>query len=198
MLSAQRVEGTQSVYSYGDWNLRANWMVCNSFCNCNTFALLDISIWNRAILFETPCKLFTDDVRVASNFCNIYTKFCENQSFVSAVATRARIHTAGLLRRLFFLKKRKEAKQKFYFFHSLSLFLSSTSEQFLAESWNVFWLWQYAYILCAFRPCSDLEAEYCWRQVTFCCTGCCQVLSESFRKSVGSHVIWIAYVTGAI
>ena len=55
MLSVQRVEGTQSVYSYGVWNLRTDWMVCNLFCNCNTFSLLDMIIWSRVILFETPC-----------------------------------------------------------------------------------------------------------------------------------------------
>jgi hypothetical protein len=32
-------------------------IVCNLFCNCNTFSILDIIIWNRAILFETPCIL---------------------------------------------------------------------------------------------------------------------------------------------
>ena len=29
-------------------------IVCNLFCNCNTFSLLDIIIRNRVILFETP------------------------------------------------------------------------------------------------------------------------------------------------
>ena len=104
----------------------------------------------------------------------------------------SRKHTACWFRIIYFLKKGKEAKQKISFFLSLSLSLSLSvslsayfklSEQFLAESWNVFWLWQYAYILCAFRPCSDSEAEYWWRQVTFCCTGCRQVPSKSFHKS---------------
>lgn len=105
-----------------------------------------------------------------------------------------RKHTAYWLLRLYFLNKGKEAKQKFSFSLSLpphpplslpSLFSAylKLSEQFLAESWNVFWLWQQSYILYAFRPCCDLEAEYWWRQVTFCCTGCRQVPSKSFHKS---------------
>ena len=32
-------------------------MVCDLFCNCNAFFLLDIIILNRVILFETRCTL---------------------------------------------------------------------------------------------------------------------------------------------
>jgi len=35
--------------------LRTYLIVCNLFCNCNTFSLLDIIILNRVILFETRC-----------------------------------------------------------------------------------------------------------------------------------------------
>ena len=55
VIMVQQVEGTYNIYNYSEWNLRAYLIVCNLFCNCNTFSLLDIIIWNRVILFETRC-----------------------------------------------------------------------------------------------------------------------------------------------
>ena len=49
-------------------------IVCNLFCNCNTFSLLDIIIWNRVILFETRCMILCTN--------------SENWLHVSLVSTR--------------------------------------------------------------------------------------------------------------
>ena len=53
-------------------------MVCNLFCNGNTFSLLYIIIWNRVILFETRCiytvYMISYNMPVPvnkSNFCNL-------------------------------------------------------------------------------------------------------------------------------
>ena len=64
------------------------WIVYNLFCNCNTFSLLDIIIWNRVILFETRCiTVSTFDFRIMewisinSETRVVHKKFLEQNSF---------------------------------------------------------------------------------------------------------------------